>query len=228
MTTEIRSVYGLRLSAFPSVHRSFKRYQLRGRGAPVDGASVFTMLSSKKLSHGIRLLCYLSHQASGSSPSARRVADALGVPRAYAAKILQAFSATGLVTATRGRSGGYALVKNLRNITVLEIRDALDAPPEGPGAEARVCPAARPEMWRAHRGIAQLREDIRRFLATRTLAWMIEPTGPRETASEGTVEGLRPRHACIKPRVPEDGSAELALTDTPALWSRHEYQGKFV
>jgi Rrf2 family protein len=62
----------------------------------------------------------------GSSLPAARLAEFYAVPPAYLAKRLQQLAAAGIIAASRGRSGGYRLARPPREITLLEIVEAVE------------------------------------------------------------------------------------------------------
>ncbi|HEX7168423.1 MAG TPA: Rrf2 family transcriptional regulator [Acidimicrobiales bacterium] len=57
---------------------------------------------------------------------ASRLAEFHGVPAAYLAKHLQALSAAGIVESGAGRRGGYRLARHPRDISLLDVVDAID------------------------------------------------------------------------------------------------------
>jgi FeS assembly SUF system regulator len=60
--------------------------------------------------------------------SAREIAEMGGVPEASAAKILQALAQAGLLSASRGASGGYRLARPAGCIGAIEVIEALEGP----------------------------------------------------------------------------------------------------
>jgi Rrf2 family protein len=74
--------------------------------------------------------CILLSQADEPVP-VPRLAEFHGVSRTYLAKHLQQLSRAGLVTASEGRAGGYALTRPADRITVLDVVLAVegDDPP---------------------------------------------------------------------------------------------------
>jgi Rrf2 family protein len=60
--------------------------------------------------------------------SAARLAEFHGVPAPYLAKHLQALSRAGLVDTVPGPRGGYRLARRPRDVTVLEVVQAVDGP----------------------------------------------------------------------------------------------------
>lgn len=78
------------------------------------------------------LRCALSMARQGEDPDGTpasvtlgQIAEAEGLTTAYAGKIMRMLVQGGLVESTRGRSGGYRLVRPARSIVVAEVVDAL-------------------------------------------------------------------------------------------------------
>jgi Rrf2 family protein len=132
-----------------------------------------------KLSGGVEwaLHCCAVLSRSAGPVSSARLADLHGVSRTYLAKHLQALARAGLVQASEGRDGGYALTRDPAAITVLDVVEAIDgAQPAFRCTEIRQQGelALPPEECRAPCGIARLMADAerawRRTLAATTVA----------------------------------------------------------
>lgn len=68
-------------------------------------------------------------QADGDGPvSVARMAEAFGVSEAHLAKVLQGLARRGLLSSRRGARGGFVLARNPKDLTLLEIHDAVDGP----------------------------------------------------------------------------------------------------
>ncbi len=130
------------------------------------------MSFSKTAVHGIYMLCYLSRQGSGSITSATVLAKAVDAPPEHARKILMRLCAAGLVNSVNGRAGGYASTGSMEDISVLDVLDAIGRVPDD-GLQPRMCAAAPDEACSVQPGLADLREQMRRFLAGKTLASVI-------------------------------------------------------
>jgi len=62
----------------------------------------------------------------GQSLTVREIAKATRVPESYLAKLLQTLSRVGLLISRRGFQGGFALARNPKQITALEVINAVD------------------------------------------------------------------------------------------------------
>ncbi|HTR62750.1 MAG TPA: Rrf2 family transcriptional regulator [Candidatus Binataceae bacterium] len=74
----------------------------------------------------VHLCAVLGVVPDGYSLPASRLAEFHDLPPDYLAKHLQALSRAGIVTASRGVSGGYRLAKPPRSITLLDITIAIE------------------------------------------------------------------------------------------------------
>ncbi len=143
------------------------------------------MLFSKAVVHGFYMLCYLSRQHAGSVTSARTLAKAVDTPPEHARKILMRLCAARLVTATNGRSGGYALTRSLEDISVMDVLDAIDSIKDSHNLQSRSCAVAPDEACSVQPGLADLRVRIRELLARGTLASLIGEGCPKKTGITG-------------------------------------------
>lgn len=79
---------------------------------------------SRASEYAIRALTFLASQPSGSFHLARDMGERLEIPAPFLAKILQPLVSRGLVHSQRGRSGGFRLAKEPREIRIYEVVDA--------------------------------------------------------------------------------------------------------
>lgn len=128
------------------------------------------MLFSRTAVQGIYALCYLNRAKSGTSFSSPKVASALGIPRDQAAKVMQSLRNAGLVRSSRGRRGGYAPMKRLDEISMIEVLDALNPPEDDERLRPKSCKRDPAHMCGAHRGLIRLNDCVRQALAGETLA----------------------------------------------------------
>lgn len=71
--------------------------------------------------YAIQSLIYIALQGSNYPILSREVADRLGVPSAYLAKILQSLCKDGLLSSHRGRLGGFSLAEQPDKISLMRI-----------------------------------------------------------------------------------------------------------
>ncbi|HEX5442392.1 MAG TPA: Rrf2 family transcriptional regulator, partial [Pirellulales bacterium] len=73
---------------------------------------------------------------SGEPVRIRSIADEHGVPSRFLVQILLQLKGAGLVTSTRGASGGYQLVKSPDEISLAEVMNVIEGPDEPIGTSA--------------------------------------------------------------------------------------------
>ena len=81
---------------------------------------------TKRADYGLIAMRYLAEQARPSS--AKDVAEAHGIPPELLAKILQRLVKAGLLLSHHGINGGYALARDPRTISALEVIRAIEGP----------------------------------------------------------------------------------------------------
>ena len=79
------------------------------------------MLISRTSQYAIQALIYIALKEAGTPILSREVAEQLGVPAAYLAKIMQTLCKGGLLTSFRGRLGGFSLREPPENIDLMRI-----------------------------------------------------------------------------------------------------------
>jgi Rrf2 family protein len=107
----------------------------------------------------------------------REISEQHGIPERYLVQILLQLKGAGLVTSTRGASGGYRLARASETVSVSEILSAIDGPDQAPR-----------DASRADRGAAQIldrlwervREAERAVLDQTSVAELVAQTSPHE------------------------------------------------
>lgn len=80
---------------------------------------------SQKVEYALRAVVHLAAEA----PAARtveQIATVTKVPQAYLAKVIQSLVHEGVLRSQRGIGGGISLVKSPRDLTILEVVNAVD------------------------------------------------------------------------------------------------------
>ncbi len=82
--------------------------------------------------------------AQGPAPqTTRQIADAIGLPAGYLAKVMQTLQRAGLVQAQRGVGGGYSLSRSSDRISLLEVVNVVDPIPRASHAAPTAADAKR-------------------------------------------------------------------------------------
>ena len=83
---------------------------------------------SRKIDYGLRAMIHLAGLPPGKIASLQDLATTLHLPREFLAKILKVLAAKGLVRSSRGVRGGYQLGRPARDISFLEVIEAVEGP----------------------------------------------------------------------------------------------------
>lgn len=122
-----------------------------------------------------------SPSAQGLSLSAAELAARTQVPAQYLSKVLQQLTRAGVVTALRGKYGGYRLSRSAQDTRILDVVNAVD-----PVSRIIKCPLGRPEHAHAlcplHREMDAALAEVGRRLAGQTLAGLL-PDDPQARLS---------------------------------------------
>jgi Rrf2 family protein len=76
--------------------------------------------------YGIRSVLYLARQPFKKVSFITEIAEEYKIPRSFLAKILQKLVKAKIVRSYRGVKGGFSLAKQSREITVLEVLEAIE------------------------------------------------------------------------------------------------------
>jgi Rrf2 family protein len=106
----------------------------------------------------------------------RQIAETHGIPERYLVQILLQLKGAGLVTSTRGASGGYRLARSPDGISLGEVLSSIDGPEESARQRNGVGPAARALalVW------SHVREAERSVLDRTSIAQIAAGISPRE------------------------------------------------
>lgn len=84
------------------------------------------MILSRKSDYGLQAALELARLYGTRPLSAQRIAERHQLPIAFAKKLLQTLHRAGVVTATVGQQGGYALARPPHEISIRELLEALE------------------------------------------------------------------------------------------------------
>jgi Rrf2 family transcriptional regulator, iron-sulfur cluster assembly transcription factor len=107
---------------------------------------------SNSCRYGIRAVIYLASQPSDLKVGIKQISSDLDLPTPFLAKILQQLAKQKILSSSKGPHGGFSLLKDAKNITLLDIVNTIDGSDtfttcvmykgtcEGVGEERKVCP----------------------------------------------------------------------------------------
>jgi FeS assembly SUF system regulator len=83
---------------------------------------------SKKADYALIAVRHLATHRGEPSQSASDIAEAYGISAPLLAKVLQRLARNGVVTARHGSNGGYQLARHPKEISALDVINAVDGP----------------------------------------------------------------------------------------------------
>jgi Rrf2 family protein len=130
------------------------------------------MKLSTRAEYGIRVLVALAHAGDERPSPLAAIARTEKLPHPYIEQLVGDLRRAGLVTATRGKSGGYRLARPAADISLVEAVRALDGPilemPCGTPTNLEVC--ARPQDCSVHAVFERLHDSLEGTLGRLSLA----------------------------------------------------------
>jgi Rrf2 family protein len=85
-----------------------------------------SILFSRQCEYAIQGVLYLALKPQGEMTSIKELTKRLDIPYHFLGKILQRLANEGLLTSMKGPSGGFALGRPAKNITLFDVVDAID------------------------------------------------------------------------------------------------------
>jgi len=85
-----------------------------------------TVIFSKKCEYGLQAVLYLAAKENGEIVPVDEIAKKLSIPKEFVSKILQSLTESGIIFSKKGKSGGFAIAKDLKKIRLIDIVAAID------------------------------------------------------------------------------------------------------
>ncbi|HED06235.1 MAG TPA: Rrf2 family transcriptional regulator [Ignavibacteria bacterium] len=85
-----------------------------------------TVIFSKKCEYGLQAVLYLAAGMEWGVTSAEVISKKLNIPKEFISKILQSLTKSGIIYSKKGKSGGFALAKDPKNIRLIDVVEAID------------------------------------------------------------------------------------------------------
>ena len=74
----------------------------------------------------MQAVLYLAAREKGTLVSADEISKVLKIPREFVSKILQSLRDSGLISSSKGKSGGFSLAKDASRIKLIDVIAAID------------------------------------------------------------------------------------------------------
>jgi Rrf2 family protein len=128
------------------------------------------MIYSTTCEYAIRALTVLAFEPSDRWVLRTTIADVGDLPAPFMGKILKDLVRAGLLASVRGRGGGYRLARKAEDIRLIDIREAIDGTGDLDACAVGLDPCSDETPCPLHDDFKQVRETIRAYLTTTTLA----------------------------------------------------------
>jgi Rrf2 family protein len=86
------------------------------------------MQITRQADYALRAIYYLAKIGPGSRASTSQIAKEQHIPPSFLAKIISQLSVAGLLHTSRGARGGVMLARDVEDITMLDVVEAIDGP----------------------------------------------------------------------------------------------------
>lgn len=139
---------------------------------------------SQSVEYALRSVVYLAKE--GQPRTTATIAEATQVPAAYLSKVLQGLAKAGIVRSQRGIGGGMALVPTPRELTILDVVNAVE-----PLQRIPSCPLGLKEhgvrLCALHRRLDNALKSVEDAFRKSTLADVLADPNPSIPLSGGPV-----------------------------------------
>ena len=124
--------------------------------------------------YGIRALVYLVGRGEGKRVLLKEIAEGETIPGPFLGKVFQILVKAGLLKSSKGPGGGYELARKPTEITLYDVRTAIDGDKDLDGCAAGLSECTDTQRCPLHDSWKPIRESIKTYLATTTLLDMAQ------------------------------------------------------
>ncbi len=86
------------------------------------------MQITRQADYAIRAVLFLSSMHTGVRAATSQIAESKKIPSSFLAKIISQLSIAGIIHTSRGAKGGVTLARDPKEITILDVVEAIDGP----------------------------------------------------------------------------------------------------
>ena len=138
---------------------------------------------TRRADYAIRTVLALARAADDELLSVRRIAAEQTVPERFLPQVMGDLIRAGLVEGTIGRNGGYRLIRNAADLSLLDIVEAVEGDARRRTCVLRGGPCARSGVCDVHDAFAGAQEALLGKLAEARVSDLIGTAGARKTRS---------------------------------------------
>ncbi|MBL8991392.1 MAG: Rrf2 family transcriptional regulator [Phycisphaerae bacterium] len=146
---------------------------------------------SQTVEYALRAMMHLAGLPPDAAANSETIAERTKVPKGYLSKVMRDLVVAGLIDSRRGPSGGFRLARPARDISMLDVINAVDPLqritrcPLGNPAHLNLCPLHR----RLDDAIATMEREFRRTSLAEVLETNTRAAGTCRTLVNPTVRG---------------------------------------
>ncbi|MGC4030493.1 MAG: Rrf2 family transcriptional regulator [Tepidisphaeraceae bacterium] len=130
------------------------------------------MQLSQTAEYALRAAVWLGQHA-GDPQTTQQIAEGCQMPASYLAKVLQPLTRAGILSAQRGLGGGYVLVRNIDELSLLDVINAVE-----PVQRIHTCPLKISTHGKTlcplHRALDNTMAAVERALAEQTVGNLLK------------------------------------------------------
>jgi len=130
---------------------------------------------TKRGDYAVRAMLALTRGNGNGLLSARRIADAMGIPVRFLPQVLTDLQRAGMIEAAAGRSGGYRLARDPGSISLLDVIEAVEGDSRRRSCVLRGGPCGQDGFCDVHEVFFEGQEALRGTFARSTLAELAGP-----------------------------------------------------
>jgi Rrf2 family iron-sulfur cluster assembly transcriptional regulator len=134
---------------------------------------------SRQADHAVRAMVWLAERPPGDRRKAAEIAEAVEIPRAFAARVLARLNGAGLLDGRAGYLGGYALARPAAAISLLDVIEAIEGPLRARSCLLRDAPCGTGDDCPMHTAWRTSQDALRDVLAATAIV-------PADTGSRAT------------------------------------------
>jgi Rrf2 family transcriptional regulator, iron-sulfur cluster assembly transcription factor len=143
---------------------------------------------SNSSKYGIRALTYLASQPkSAGKIGIKQISNDLDLPSPFLSKILQSLAKQKVLSSSKGPHGGFSLLKDPKDITLLDVVRAIDTDDVFTNCvmQNRACKCVDKEKapCPVHDDYAKVRSGLIKFFNSKTIYSLVKTTNKSETVS---------------------------------------------